>query len=135
VIAAMVIGVAIGSAAMLGPSAAYYTELFPPQVRYSGLGLGRELAGALSGGLAPTVAAALVVQSGGASWPVALLLLTVAVAASAVVWWGPETLQRQPEQAMVLAADSPDVTPATDVAPVAHAAKITRARPTRGYGS
>lgn len=96
VIIAMVIGVGVGSAAMLGPSAAYFTELFPPQVRFSGLGLGRELAGALSGGFAPTVAAALVVQSGGASWPVAALLLVVAILTGAVVWWGPETLNRRP---------------------------------------
>ena len=110
IIVAMVIGVGIGSAAMLGPSPAYYTELFPPQVRYSGLGLGRELAGALSGGFAPMVAAALVVQSGGASWSVALLLTVVAGVTAAVVWkWGPETLQRQ---APVVADDAE-----TDVAP------------------
>ncbi|WP_113701360.1 MFS transporter [Nonomuraea lactucae] len=92
VIVAMMIGVGIGTAATLAPTAAFFTELFPPQVRYSGLGLGRELAGALSGGLAPTVAAALVAGAGGSSTPVALLLVIVSLVAMVVVALGPETL-------------------------------------------
>lgn len=92
VVVAMVLGVGLGTAAVLGPSAAYYSELFPPNVRYSGLGFGREVAGALSGGLAPTVAAALVAASGGAPWWVAAMLAAFSVVALTVVWWGPETL-------------------------------------------
>lgn len=104
VILAMVIGVGVGCAAMLAPSAAYFTELFPPHVRYSGVGLGREVAGSLSGGLAPLAAAALVAGAGGASWPVALMLLGITVVTMAVVWWGPETLGRD---------DNPASTPAS----------------------
>lgn len=120
VIVAMVLGVGLGSAAMLGPSPAYYTELFPPQVRYSGLGLGREVAGAVSGGFAPMAAAALVMQSGGASWPVALMLVALTLITGVVVWWGPETLKQSPQNAT---AD------ATNKAPVASTGGQADARP------
>lgn len=45
--------------AMFGPLAAFTTELFPTQVRYSGGSLGFQLAGVLGGGLAPIISIAL----------------------------------------------------------------------------
>lgn len=46
-------------AAMYGPLAAFTTELFPANVRYSGASLGYQLAGILGGGLAPIIAVSL----------------------------------------------------------------------------
>lgn len=43
-------------ALMYGPLAAYVTELFPTNVRYSGISLGFQLAGIFGGGLAPLIA-------------------------------------------------------------------------------
>lgn len=46
-------------ALMYGPLAAFISELFPTNVRYSGISLGFQLAGIFGGGLAPLIAALL----------------------------------------------------------------------------
>src|SRR5438034_6020191 len=61
---------AVVTAAMFGPQAAYFAELFPPQRRFAGFAFARELGSPLAGGPAPFVAAALVAWSG-SWWPVA----------------------------------------------------------------
>jgi MFS family permease len=58
VIVLLVVGVNIGRDACYGPQAAYFTELFPAQVRYSGASLGPQLA-SVFGGCAPLIATAL----------------------------------------------------------------------------
>lgn len=57
---------------------ALLTELFPPHLRYSGVALGYNLAGALSGFL-PFLATALLAASDDQSWSVALLLAGIAL--------------------------------------------------------
>ena len=52
-------------AAMYGPQAAFFAELFGTSVRYSGASLGSQLAAPLAGGLAPLIATALLGWSGG----------------------------------------------------------------------
>ncbi|MGW5641561.1 MFS transporter [Saccharopolyspora sp. NPDC003752] len=60
-------------AAMWGPLAAYVPELFPTRVRYTGAGLGFQLAGVFGGALAPIITAFFIAQFG--SWiPVAVYL-------------------------------------------------------------
>ncbi|MGA9520737.1 MAG: MFS transporter [Myxococcaceae bacterium] len=79
----------IGHAAMYGPQASFFSELFGTRVRYSGASLGYQLASVFAGGLSPLIATALVAWSGGPAWPVALyvgglsVITLVAVAASA----------------------------------------------------
>ena len=46
-------------AAMYGPQAAFITELFGTEVRYSGASLGYQVAGVLGGALAPIISVAL----------------------------------------------------------------------------
>jgi hypothetical protein len=75
---AIVIGM-IGHAAMYGPQAAFLSELFGTRVRYTGASLGYQLAAPLSGGLAPLVATALLVWSGGDPWPVGVYLVGMAL--------------------------------------------------------
>jgi MFS family permease len=83
--AGLVIAAAVGGlifhAAMYGPQAAFITELFGTEVRYSGASLGYQLAGVLGGALAPIVAVALL-DGFGSPWAIALyvfasLLVTI----------------------------------------------------------
>ncbi|SDX64549.1 metabolite-proton symporter [Amycolatopsis xylanica] len=60
--------------AMYGPQAAFFSELFGTNVRYSGASIGYQLASILAGGLAPLIATALL-KSFGSTTPVALYLV------------------------------------------------------------
>jgi MFS transporter, MHS family, shikimate and dehydroshikimate transport protein len=93
VIAAVVLGL-IGHAAMYGPQAAFFSELFGTRVRYSGASLGYQLASPLAGGLAPLIATALLEWSGGRSWPVSVYLLFMAAITLISVWLAEETNQK-----------------------------------------
>ena len=53
---------AFGHAAMYGPQAAFFAELFGTRVRYTGASLGSQLSSVLAGGLAPFVATALLTR-------------------------------------------------------------------------
>jgi MHS family shikimate/dehydroshikimate transporter-like MFS transporter len=68
----------LGHPLMYGPQAALYSEMFPPQVRYSGASLGYQIGGML-GGLVPLLASALLISYDNASWPMAALLAGIAV--------------------------------------------------------
>ncbi|MEV4730037.1 MFS transporter [Saccharopolyspora sp. NPDC049426] len=57
--------------AMYGPQAAFFSELFGTQVRYSGASIGYQLASVVAGGLAPLIATALL-KGYGTAVPVAL---------------------------------------------------------------
>jgi len=87
---AIVIGLVI-HAAMYGPQAAFFSELFGTEVRYSGASVGYQLASPLAGGLAPLIATALLHWSGGQAWPVAVYLIVLAVITIFSVWLAAET--------------------------------------------
>ncbi len=89
---AIVVGVAVGHAAMYGPQAALFADLFGARVRYSGASLGYQLASVLAGGLSPVVAAALLGWSHGAWWPVAAYMTVLAVITLASVWATPRSV-------------------------------------------
>lgn len=89
---AIVIGM-IGHAAMYGPQAAFFSELFGTNVRYSGVSIGYQLASPFAGGLAPLIATALLEWSGGASWPVAVYLLGTSALTLIAVLLTAETFQ------------------------------------------
>ncbi|MGL5456414.1 MAG: MFS transporter [Citrobacter telavivensis] len=91
VIVAMTLGVGIGVAAMLGTQGAFFSEVFPSRVRFSGLSLGREISAAASGGIAPLAAVLLSGMADGASWPVACLAVAMSVITMVAVWFAPET--------------------------------------------
>jgi MFS family permease len=90
VAAAIVISMVI-VAAMYGPQAAFFSELFGTDVRYTGASIGYQLASPLAGGLAPMVAMWLLEQSGGASRPVAWYLIGLAGITLVSVWLAAET--------------------------------------------
>ena len=85
------IGAMIGVSGMLGPHAAYYSELFAPRVRYGGFAFARELGSVLAGGPAPFLSGLLVLWMGGAPWGVAIYIIVLALITAGSVWLGPET--------------------------------------------
>lgn len=81
----------IGHAAMYGPQAAFFSELFGTSVRYTGASLGYQLASPLAGGLAPFIATGLLKWSDGKPWPIAVYLIGMAVITIVSVWLAEET--------------------------------------------
>ena len=88
---ALMLGIAVGVAAMFGPQAAYFAELFGARLRYSGFAFARELGSILAGGPAPFVASALLLWAGGAPWGVAVYMMVLALVTALAVYYGPET--------------------------------------------
>ena len=82
-----------GVAAMYGPQAAFFAELFGTNVRYSGASLGSQLAAPFAGGLAPLVATALLAWSGGRPWPIALYMIGMVLITFSSVYLAAETVQ------------------------------------------
>jgi len=105
---AFILARAVVTAAMFGPQAAYFAELFPPQRRFAGFAFARELGSLLAGGPAPFVATALVAAYG-SWWPVACYAMFLSACTVIAIWIGPETYQAN------IAAD----TPVPDELPVA----------------
>jgi MFS family permease len=87
---AFIIARAVVTAAMFGPQAAYFAELFPPQRRFAGFAFARELGSLLAGGPAPFLAAYLVALSG-SWWPVACYAAGLSALTAIAIWAGPET--------------------------------------------
>jgi MFS family permease len=85
----------VAHAAMYGPQASFFSELFGTRVRYSGASLGYQLASVFAGGLSPLVAMALLRQSGGAAWPVSLYMVGLAVVTLVSVYLSAETFREQ----------------------------------------
>jgi MFS transporter, MHS family, shikimate and dehydroshikimate transport protein len=79
-------------AAMYGPQAAFFSELFGTSVRYSGASLGSQLAAPFAGGLAPLIATALLGWSGGKPWPIALYMIGMVLITFCSVFLALETL-------------------------------------------
>jgi MHS family shikimate/dehydroshikimate transporter-like MFS transporter len=86
---AIVIGVAVGHNAMYGPQAAYFSELFGADVRYSGASLGYQLASVLSGAPAPFIATALLASFG--SGAVAMYVTFLSAVTVVAAYLAPET--------------------------------------------
>ena len=85
--------VSFGQGIMFGPEAAWVAELFTARLRYSGASLGFQIGAALSGGLTPMIASALLLWTG-ATWPISLYLIVVAVVTLAATLAAPETARR-----------------------------------------
>ncbi|WP_066039772.1 MFS transporter [Herbiconiux solani] len=94
---AVTISLAVGVGAMFGPQGAYFSELFTARSRFTGLAFSREVAGAISGGLTPLIAVALVAAASGASWLVALFVIAACLIGFVATVLGPETRGRSLE--------------------------------------
>jgi MFS family permease len=87
---AFILARAVVTAAMFGPQAAYFAELFPPQRRFAGFAFARELGSILAGGPAPFLATALVAWAG-SWWPVACYAAILSGLTALAISAGPET--------------------------------------------
>jgi metabolite-proton symporter len=94
---AIVLGV-IAHAAMYGPQASFFSELFGTRVRYSAASLGYQLASVFAGGLSPVVATALLAYSGGQSWPISLYMVGLALVTLVSVLLLAETFRERLEE-------------------------------------
>ena len=92
---AFILGRAVVVAAMFGPQAAYFAELFPPQRRFTGFVFARELGSMLAGGPAPFVATALVAWANGGWWPVSIYMIILSLLTAWAVYCGPETFEEK----------------------------------------
>jgi MFS family permease len=90
---AVALPLAIGHAAMYGPQASFFSELFGTRVRYSGASLGYQLASVLAGGLSPLIAASLLKRTG-TYQPIALLIVGMAVITAVSVYLAAETAHK-----------------------------------------
>jgi MHS family shikimate/dehydroshikimate transporter-like MFS transporter len=87
---AITLGLVI-QAAMYAPQAAFFSELFGTQVRYTGASVGYQLASPLAGGLAPLISTALLQWSGGQPWPIAVYMIALSSITLVAVWLAAET--------------------------------------------
>jgi metabolite-proton symporter len=94
----MVLGVVsalvFGHAAMYGPQASFFSELFGARVRYSGASLGYQLASVIAGGLSPLIATGLLRRTG-SSWPISIFVIIMSVITTVAVFWTTETAHRE----------------------------------------
>ena len=110
---AFVVEMGIGSAAMFGPQAVYFAELFGPRLRYSGFAFARELGSVIAGGPAPLIAGLLVAWMAGQPWGVCLYVIALSLITAFAVWCGPETYRSD-----IHADDVQDQAPGVQVAPL-----------------
>ncbi|MFZ0214337.1 MAG: MFS transporter [Candidatus Dormiibacterota bacterium] len=90
VILSVVLTYGIGHAGMIGAEPSFFSELFPTDVRYSGLAIGHEISGMVTG-IIPLVVTTLVVVTKATSWPLAALLILLCLIGFVAVLWSSET--------------------------------------------
>ena len=90
----IVVAFLFSHAAMYAPQAAFFSELFGTEVRYSGASLGAQLASVLSGGLAPFIATQLLRQYGRGG-PIAVYLAGMACVTIVALMAATETARKQ----------------------------------------
>jgi MFS transporter, MHS family, metabolite:H+ symporter len=91
---ALIIGLSVSVLGMFSVQSAYLNELFGARNRYTQLALAKEIGGVLSGGLAPLIAAALLVAFAHAWWPFAAMMMFYAGIALIATFFAPETKGR-----------------------------------------
>jgi len=94
VLLAFILGNSVCHAAMIGPMPAYFTELFKPEVRYTGVALGHGLSSVIAGGLSPLIATALL-ASFQSFVPVALYLMALGLISLLAIVWSRGMTQEQ----------------------------------------
>lgn len=90
IIAGVAIFLTLGHPAVYAVLPAFYCELFPTEVRYTGISVGYQLAAILLAGFTPVIAETLVAWSGG-YWPLVLVVVVTAVIAAIAVAAAQET--------------------------------------------
>lgn len=84
---AIVIPFGIFYAAIYGPEAAMFCELFDAKVRYTGISFVYQFSGIFASGLTPMIATALMRSSGGQPWTTCLYVLFAGGISAYCAWW------------------------------------------------
>ena len=82
---AISLGLALGHGSVYGTQGAYFSELFPARLRYSGLSLVQQIGPVLGGGLSPLIATALLTEYGNFN-SVVVYMIAMAVLSAACVF-------------------------------------------------
>jgi MFS family permease len=93
VIAAFVLANSITLGILEGAQPAFISELLPTHLRFSGLGIGREISSVLGGGLSPMIATALLAHYRSAA-PVAVYLVALGLITVVATCLAPETFPK-----------------------------------------
>ncbi|MGH8881526.1 MAG: MFS transporter, partial [Stackebrandtia sp.] len=100
IILATVVAVNVGNSAVYAPQPAYFSELFEPEVRYSGASIGAQAASVFAGGLSPVIATALLNATGGydmiALYMSAMIMITIITALLSPDPYGASLRRREP---------------------------------------
>jgi metabolite-proton symporter len=103
IVLATVVAVNVGNSAVYAPQPAYFSELFEPEVRYSGASIGAQAASVFAGGLAPVIATALLSATGGydaiALYMSAMVMITIVTALLSPDPYGASLRRREPAPA------------------------------------
>lgn len=84
---AIVVPFGIFYAAVYGPEAAMFCELFDAKVRYTGISFVYQFSGIFASGLTPMIATALMRSSGGQPWTTCLYVLFAGAISAYCAWW------------------------------------------------
>lgn len=84
---AIVVPFGIFYAAVYGPEAAMFCELFDAKVRYTGISFVYQFSGIFASGLTPMIATALMRSSGGQPWTTCLYVLFAGSISAYCAWW------------------------------------------------
>lgn len=90
----VILSMNLGILSLFAVQSSYLSELFGSRYRYTGLSLSKEVGAILSGGLAPTVASALLIWFDQAWWPIAVYQVVLAGISFATTFLAPETKGR-----------------------------------------
>ena len=85
----MIIGMPLVQSAIYGPSAAFISEMFSTEYRYTGASLGYQTASTLGGGVSPLIAASL--AAAGGFPPVTIYLMVTFAVALVIIWISKES--------------------------------------------
>ena len=88
---AIIVAYAVVVGLYAGPMAAYFSELFSTDVRYTGASVGYQGSAMIAGGLTPFIATALAAAAGGSSWLVSVYIAVVALITFGCAWVCRET--------------------------------------------
>ena len=97
VIAALILANSVTLGILEGAQPAFISELLPVHLRFSGVGIGREISSVLGGGLSPMIATALLAHYRSAT-PVAIYLVALALVTVIATCIAPETFPRAARQ-------------------------------------
>lgn len=107
---------------MYGPQAAFMSELFEPELRYTGASLGYQIASLIAGGLSPVLAVMLLGIADNRPWPIALYMVGLSAVTIVATFFSPETHRGNRIRRNM---DDPDGT----VAPEGDATKVLLTKP------